>query len=82
MLLDPVVRDRGWVVKAQLMVETLAFALNGKHFFLDGDLRLDVIVASEDVGSLNVNAQMVDIVGVGLKVCQKHAPARSSGQRC
>ena len=77
-LLDLVIRDGGWVVEAQLVVETLAFALNRKDFFLDSDLRLNVVVAGEDIGSLEVNAQMVDIVGIAFKVCQKQAPARSS----
>lgn len=60
--------DRGWVVKAQLMIETLAFAMDWEKFFLNGDLRLDVIVASEDVGSLDVDTQVSDIVRVILKV--------------
>jgi hypothetical protein len=66
-------------VKAQLVVETLAFALDRKNLFLDGDLRLDVVVASEEVGSLNVDAQVGNIVRVILKVGQEHAPARESG---
>lgn len=58
------------------MVETFTFALNGKDFFLNGDLRLDVVVASEDVGSLDVDAQVGDIVGISLEVGQKHAPIK------
>ena len=76
MLIDVIIRDGGWVVKAQLMVETFAFSLDGKDFLLNGDLRLDVVVASEDVGSLNVDAQVGDIVGISLEVSQEHAPAR------
>jgi hypothetical protein len=66
-------------VKAQLVVETFAFALDRKDFFLDGDLGSDVVVASEDVGSLNVDAQVGDIAGVLLKVSQEHAPVRRGG---
>jgi len=72
--LDLVVRDRGWVVKAQLVVQTSAIGLDGKNFFLNSDLRLDIVVASEDIGSFDVDAQVVDLVGVVLKVCQKQAP--------
>lgn len=64
------------------MVETSARALAGKNFFLESNLRPDVVVASEDIGSLEMDAQMVDLVGKGLKVCQEQAPARSCGQRC
>lgn len=78
MFLNLVVRDRGWVMEAQLVVETSAHALDGKNFFLDGDLRPDVVVASEDVRPLEVDAQMVDLVGEGLKVCQEQAPAKST----
>jgi hypothetical protein len=77
-LFKVIVMDRDWVVKAQLMIETLAFALGWENFFLDGDLRLDVVVAGEDVGSLDVDAQVGDLVRVILKVGQEHAPARGS----
>ena len=67
-------------MKTQFMIETLASTLNGKDFFLNGDLRLDVVVASEDIGSFDVNAQMGDIAGIRLKVGQEHAPVRGDVQ--
>lgn len=61
------------------MVETLAFAFDSKHLFLDGDLGLDIVVASEEDVTPDVDTQMGNLLGKGLEGRQEETPGNGSG---
>lgn len=60
------------------MFETLALAFDSKDLFVDVDLRLDIVVASEEDVALDVYTQVGDFLRKGLEGSQEETPEKEA----